>query len=157
MNNMWNRIDLFNYGFHFLTFFLAGLAVNLPPCVYPMMTVTVSLFKPPQARPADGGGQQVRLLTSFGKAFVYVLGMAVMYSSLGVFAAMTGALFGGILQNKWVVLTVAILMLGLALSMFGVLQIRIPSRLLQKLEGLRKIRFFGLFFAGMFVGIFAAP
>ena len=139
-----------NYFLHFLTFFITGLAVNLTPCVYSMLTVTVSLFKPPQ-------GQQVRLFVSFGRAFVYVLGMAVMYSSLGVFAAMTGVLFGGILQNKWVVLTVAVLMLGLALSMFGVFQIRIPSGLLQKLERLRKIRFFGLFFAGMFVGIFAAP
>ncbi|HCI43994.1 MAG TPA: hypothetical protein DE315_00460 [Candidatus Omnitrophica bacterium] len=139
-----------NYFFHFLTFFIAGLAVNLTPCVYPMLTVTVSLFKPPQ-------GQPVKLLPSFGRALIYVLGMAVMYSSLGVFAAMTGALFGGILQNKWVVLTVAVLMIGLALSMFGVFQINIPSGLLQKLERLRKIRFFGLFFAGMFVGIFAAP
>lgn len=146
-----------NYFFHFLTFFITGLAVNLTPCVYPMLTVTVSLFKPPQAGPATGGGRQARLLVSFGRAFVYVLGMAVMYSSLGVFAAMTGALFGGILQNKWVVLTVAVLMLGLALSMFGVFQIRVPSGLLQKLERLRKVRFFGLFFAGMFVGIFAAP
>ncbi|MDO8580806.1 MAG: cytochrome c biogenesis protein CcdA [Candidatus Omnitrophota bacterium] len=146
-----------NYFFHFLTFFITGLAVNLTPCVYPMLTVTVSLFKPPQASPATGGGQQVKFLVSFGRAFVYVLGMAVMYSSLGVFAAMTGALFGGILQNKWVVLTVAILMLGLALSMFGVFQFRVPPGLLQKLERLRKVRFFGLFFAGMFVGIFAAP
>lgn len=139
-----------NYFFHFLTFFITGLAVNLTPCVYPMLTVTVSLFKPPQ-------GQQVRLLSSFGKALIYVLGIAVMYSALGVFAAMTGALFGGILQNKLVVLTVAILMLGLALSMFGVFQLRVPSGLLQQLERLRKARFFGLFFAGMFVGIFAAP
>lgn len=154
-----------NYFFHFLTFFITGLVVNLTPCVYPMLTVTVSLFKPPQ-------GQQVRLLPSFGRALIYVLGMAVMYSSLGVFAAMTGALFGGVLQNKWVVVTVAVLMLGLALSMFGVFQIRVPSGLLQKLERLTrlpsasprgeparqgKIRFFGLFFAGMFVGIFAAP
>src|SRR3989338_4336151 len=146
-----------NYFLHFLTFFITGLAVNLTPCVYPMLTVTVSLFKPPQARPASGGGQQVRLLTSFGKAFVYVLGMAVMYSSLGVFAAMTGGLFGGILQNKWVVLTVAVFMLGLALSMFGVFQFRVPSGLLQKLERLRKVRFFWLFFAVLFVGIFAAP
>lgn len=139
-----------NYFFHFLTFFITGLAVNLTPCVYPMLTVTVSLFKPPQ-------GQSVRLLSSFGKALIYVLGIAVMYSALGVFAAMTGALFGGILQNKWVVLTVAVLMFGLALSMFGVFQIRAPSGLLQKLERLRNVRFFGLFFAGMFVGIFAAP
>ncbi|MCA9398681.1 MAG: sulfite exporter TauE/SafE family protein, partial [Candidatus Omnitrophica bacterium] len=145
-----DTINLFDYSLHFLTFFLAGLAVNLTPCVYPMMTVTVSLFKPQQ-------GEKVRLASSFGKAFVYVLGMAVMYSSLGVFAAMTGALFGGILQNKWVVLTVAVLMLGLALSMFGAFQLSMPSGLLQKLERLRRIRFFGLFFSGMFVGVFAAP
>ena len=157
MNNMWDRIDLFNYGFHFLTFFLAGLAVNLTPCVYPMMTVTVSLFKPPQARPADGGGQQVKLSVSFARALIYVVGMAVMYSSLGVFAAMSGALFGGILQNKWAVLMVAVLMFGLALSMFGVFQIQVPASLLQQLEKLRSVRIFGLFFSGMFVGIFAAP
>lgn len=145
-----------NYFFHFLTFFITGLAVNLTPCVYPMLTVTVSLFKP--------DGQKVKLLPSFGRALVYVLGMAVMYSSLGVFAAMTGVLFGGILQNKWIVLLVAVLMLGLALSMFGLFQFRFPSGLLQKLESLTrlparqgKVRFFGLFFAGMFVGIFAAP
>ncbi|MBI5149926.1 MAG: thioredoxin family protein [Candidatus Omnitrophica bacterium] len=139
-----------NYFFHFLTFFITGLAVNLTPCVYPMLIVTVSLFKPPE------GQQHSRLLSSFGKALIYVLGMAVMYSSLGVFAAMTGALFGGILQNKLVVITVAVLMFGLALSMFGVFQLRIPSGLLQKLERLRKIKFFGLFLSGMFVGVFAA-
>jgi len=135
-----DNINLFDCSLHFLTFFLAGLAVNLTPCVYPMLTVTVSLFKPQQGQSLDSArdsalrASQVRLLTSFGRAFVYVLGMAVMYSSLGVFAAMTGALFGGILQNKWVVLTVAVLMLGLALSMFGVFQISVPSGLLQKLE-----------------------
>jgi len=143
-------INLLDYSFHFLTFFLAGLAVNLTPCVYPMMTVTISLFKPQQ-------GQQTRLFASFGRALVYVLGIAVMYSSLGVFAAMTGALFGGILQNKWVVVTVAILMLGLALAMFGAFQLRVPASFLQKLEKLRRVKFFGLFFSGMFVGVFAAP
>jgi thiol:disulfide interchange protein DsbD len=139
-----------DYLFHFLTFFITGLAVNLTPCVYPILTVTVSLFKPTQGRPA-------KPLASFGSALVYVLGVAVMYSSLGVFAAMTGALFGGILRNKWVVVTVAVMMLGLALSMFGVVQLRVPSGVLQALERPRRIRFFGLFFAGMFVGIFAAP
>jgi len=149
-----DMINLFNYSLHFLTFFLAGLAVNLTPCVYPMMTVTVSLFKPQGDSPHSG---TVPVSASFGRALVYVLGMAVMYSSLGVFAAMTGALFGGILQNKWIVLTVAVLMLGLALSMFGAFQLSIPSGLLQKLERLRRVKFFGLFFSGMFVGVFAAP
>lgn len=142
--------DFFNLILHYLAFFLAGLAVNLTPCVYPMMTVTVSLFNPQQE-------SQVKLASSFGRALIYVLGMAVMYSSLGVFAAMTGALFGGILQNKWIVLTVAVLMLGLALAMFGVFQLRVPSQFIQRLDRLRRIKFFGLFFSGMFVGVFAAP
>ena len=142
--------NLLNYLYHYLTFYLAGLAVNLTPCVYPMMTVTVSLFKSSQER-------QVSVFASFGRALIYVLGMAVMYSALGVFAAMTGALFGGIMQNRWVVLTVAVLIFGLALSMFGVFQLAVPSGLLQRLEKLRRIGLLGLFFSGMFVGIFAAP
>ncbi len=142
--------NLTNYIFHFLAFYGAGLAVNLTPCVYPMLTVTVSLF-----RQKDSDGQ--RVAHSFRKALVYVLGLAVMYSSLGLLAAMTGTLFGGILQNKWVVLTTAFLMFALAFSMFGFYQFQVPSKLLGKLADLRKTNYWGLFFSGMFVGIFAAP
>lgn len=134
----------------FLTFFLTGLAVNLTPCVYPMLTVTASLFKSRQTQ-APGLGY------SFLKAACYVLGIAVMYSALGYFAASTGKLFGSVLQNKWVLTAVASLMFVLAASMFGLFQLRVPVGLLNRLGGARKADFFGLFLSGMLVGVFAAP
>lgn len=139
-----------NHLLQFLGFFIAGLAVNLTPCVYPMLTVTASLFK-------VKGGERRLLWHSFSRALAYVLGIALMYSTLGYFAASTGRIFGSILQNTWVLLSVAGVMFVLALSMFGVFQIRFPSELLSRLGGLRKANYAGLFLSGMFVGIFAAP
>jgi thiol:disulfide interchange protein DsbD len=136
------------HGLEFFGFFLAGLAVNLTPCVYPMLTVTASLFKPKGAE---------TLGHSFAKALAYFLGIVIMYSVLGYFAASTGKIFGGALQNSWVLGGVAALMFALAFSMFGFFEISIPSELLTKLSGLRKANYFGLFASGMFVGIFAAP
>ncbi len=138
-------------GISFFGFFLAGLAVNLTPCVYPMMTVTASLFKKKDAEEKEA------VFYSFMKALFYVLGMAVTYSALGYFAATTGKLFGGILQNKWVLLSVAIMMFLLALSMFGLFQLSVSTTLLNRLGGLRKVSYGGFFFSGMMVGIFAAP
>src|SRR4029078_6824906 len=80
----------------FVFIFLMGLALNLTPCVYPMMGVTVSLFG------AQGGGGAGGGLRALPKAVLYVLGIALMYSTLGVIAAMTGGLFGGWLANPWV-------------------------------------------------------
>ncbi len=132
----------------FVGFFFAGLAVNLTPCVYPMLTVTASLFKP-------RSGETIK--HSFGKALVYVLGIALMYSTLGYFAASTGKIFGAALQSTWVLLAVAVMMFTLSLSMLGLFQLTVPTELLSRLSGLRKANYIGLFFSGMFVGIFAAP
>ncbi len=139
-----------HHGIAFLGFFFAGLAVNLTPCVYPMLTVTASLFK---AKRTEGES----LRHSFSKALAYFLGIAVMYSALGYFAASTGKLFGSFLQNSWVLGSVGVLMLILALSMFGVFQLSAPAGLLNRLGGLRKAGYAGLFASGMLVGVFAAP
>lgn len=136
--------------FNFIGFFAAGLAVNLTPCVYPMLTVTASLFKP---KP----GTHETLQHAFTKAFVYVLGIALMYSTLGYFAASTGRLFGAALQNSWVLGGVALMMFTLALSMFGVFKLQAPSWVLNTLGGFRKANYLGFFISGMCVGIFAAP
>ncbi len=134
----------------FIGFYLAGLAVNLTPCVYPMLTVTASLFKPKK-------DSHETLRHSFLKAFVYVLGIVLMYSTLGYFAAFSGKLFGSALQSRWVLGAVALMMFALALSMFGLFQIRMPQELLNKLSGLRKADYVGLFLSGVLVGYFAAP
>ena len=65
--------------------FLIGLALNLTPCVYPMLSVTVSLF---------GGQEETNPLRALGKASLYVAGIVTMYSRPGVLAAYTGRLFG---------------------------------------------------------------
>jgi thiol:disulfide interchange protein DsbD len=131
----------------FVSFFAAGLALNLTPCVYPMISVTVSLFRPKHHE---------TISHSFAKALAYVLGIVLMYSALGLFVALTGSLFGGILQNKWVLLVIGALMFALALSMFGAYQIQVPAWLLNRTRR-REISYWGLFVSGIFVGVFAAP
>lgn len=128
--------------------FFVGLALNLTPCVYPMLSVTVSLF---------GVNTEKNLGIVFMKALVYVLGMATMYSLLGVSAALGGGLFGSWLQSPWVLIGIAVLMIALALSSFGVYQLQLPYWLTSKLGGTTGTGFLGLFGSGLVVGLFAAP
>jgi thiol:disulfide interchange protein DsbD len=132
----------------FLTLFLIGLALNLTPCVYPMLGVTVSIFGARRAAPP---------LQVFGLAVVYVLGIALMYSSLGLIAAFTGGLFGGVLANPAVLIGIGLLFIGLSLSMFGLYEIQIPSALLNRLGGNTTTGVLGTFVSGLLVGVFAAP
>lgn len=134
----------------FIGIFFIGLALNLTPCVYPMLSVTVSLF----------GGENGRegVARSFSMASAYVLGIALMYSVLGVAAAYTGSLFGSWLQSPWVTGGIGVLVLGLALSMFGLYELRPPRRMQQKLGGMGGTAgAVGHFLSGLAVGVFAAP
>ncbi|HXV13632.1 MAG TPA: cytochrome c biogenesis protein CcdA [Candidatus Krumholzibacteria bacterium] len=133
--------------FAFVLVFLGGLALNLTPCVYPMIPITVSYF----GGQAKGRGGRTVLL-----AALYLLGMAVMYSTLGLVAALTGSLFGSALQNPIVLAVIALVMVGLALSMFGVYEIRVPTRL-AGVAGTAKQGTVGSFLMGLTVGIVAAP
>ena len=128
--------------------FLLGLGLNLTPCVYPMLSVTLALF---------GVRQEANRGRSFLKALVYVLGMATMYSVLGTMAAFTGGFFGALLQNKIVLIAIALLLAGLALSMFGVYTFQLPSQLVNQFAGKRGTHLAGIYVSGLFVGIFAAP
>lgn len=131
-----------------LGIFLIGLALNLTPCVYPMISVTVSLF---------GQKNESNTLKVFGQAVVYVLGIASMYSALGVIAALTGGLFGSWLQSPWMLGFIGFLMFGLALSMFGLYEIQVPYWLTSKLGSGNTTGTIGTFISGLVVGIFAAP
>jgi len=129
--------------------FLLGLGLNLTPCVYPMLSITVSLF---------GGRKENRgHLASFLKAGVYVLGIATMYSALGVAAALTGELFGSLLQSKFVLIGIALLLCTLSLSMFGFYNFQAPAWLIQKIGSEKRAGFLGIYFSGLLVGVFAAP
>ncbi len=133
----------------YIAYYFAGLALNLTPCVYPMLSVTVALL----GKQEEGSKLSNRIL----KSSVYVLGMATMYSSLGVIAALTGGFFGDWLSHRWVLLGIGILIFALSLSLFGVYQLQVPTGILSKLNQKRGVGLLGIFLAGLFVGIFAAP
>ena len=131
----------------FILVFLAGLALNLTPCVYPLIPITISYF---------GGQTEGKKGKLLGHAIIYVLGMAITYSMLGVMAALTGSLFGAALQNPYVLVAIAIILIALALSMFDLYEIRVPN-FLTNFAGRAKQGYFGTFFMGLTVGIVAAP
>lgn len=134
----------------FLTFiliFLGGLALNLTPCVYPIIPITIGYF---------GGQAEGRKGGALIHAVLYVLGMAVTYSALGLIAALTGSLFGSAMQNPIVLIIIALVLVTLALSMFNLYEFRLPS-FMTNLAGGRKRGLFGTFFMGLTVGIVAAP
>jgi thiol:disulfide interchange protein DsbD len=131
----------------FLLVFVGGLALNLTPCVYPLIPITLSYF---------GGQTEGRKGSLLMHAIIYVLGMAITYSILGVIAALTGSLFGAALQNPYVLIAIAVILVGLALSMFDLYEIRVPA-FLSNFAGGAKQGVFGTFFMGLTVGIVAAP
>lgn len=128
--------------------FILGLMLNLTPCVYPMLAITVTIL---------GKTSDQQSAPPFVRSLAYILGMATMYSTLGVAAAITGGMFGSLLQSTAVLLAIALIFLALSLSMFGLYELQPPARLLNKIGSGRSTTLFGLFVSGLFVGIFAAP
>lgn len=127
--------------------FLGGLALNLTPCVYPLIPITIGYF----------GGQsegKTSRLTLMG--LLFMLGMAVTYSIVGVVTSLTGAVFGSLLQNTIVILVIVAIFIILSLSMFGVYEFKLPDSLVAKAGG-AKGGLFGAFFMGLTMGIVAAP
>ncbi len=131
----------------FVFIFLGGLALNLTPCVYPLIPITVSYF---------GGQAGGRTSRTFVLALFYVLGMSLTYSVLGTAAALTGGLFGAALQNPVVIAIIAAVLLGLSASMFGLWEIRMPS-FLSRRTGKARQGVWGAVVMGLTVGIVAAP
>jgi hypothetical protein len=110
-----NRWDLIRYGA------LGGVAQAL--------TILGILMLEP-VRSMEGG--------TLGLALMYVLGMSVTYSALGVVAALTGALFGSAMQNPIVVAIIVVVMLALAASMFGLWELRVPGWAMRAAGGERQ-------------------
>lgn len=135
------------YFFALLISFGAGLATSLTPCVYPMIPITVSVFGARQA-----GRLQAALLSS-----VFVLGIAATFTTLGIVAAVSGTVFGAALSSPWVMGGVAVLFIALALSMFGLFNMNLPSSWQSKLSELGGSGYGGAFVLGLVCGIIASP
>lgn len=127
--------------------FLAGLALNLTPCVYPLIPITIGYF---------GGQAEGKTSRLFFLGVLYVLGMAITYSVIGVVTSLSGAVFGALLQNPFVIMAIALLFVLLALSQFGVYEFKLPDALVMKAGG-AKGGAYGALFMGLTMGIVAAP
>lgn len=123
-----------------------GLIVAFTPCVYPMVPVTVGYF----GTQGDKRTSRVVLL-----AVMYVLGLALTYSALGVAAAATGGIFGSAMQSPPVLIGIAVVLVALALSMFGLFEIQAPSFVQSRASG--KSGVLGALFMGLIFGIVCAP
>ncbi|MEY4763455.1 MAG: hypothetical protein RI907_128 [Pseudomonadota bacterium] len=101
-----------------LVFFLAGVLLSLTPCVLPMVPILSSIIIGQRERVSRGRG--------FALALSYSQGMALVYTALGVAAGLLGQGLAAYLQHPWVVLGFAVLMVLLALSMFGLYELQLP-------------------------------
>lgn len=139
----------------FPALFLAGLLMNATPCVYPVIPITINVLSrfgaghPPSA---DERRRRRHLLP-----FVYVLGMVISYSLMGVVAAMSGGIFGGLLQNVWVTFAVAALMFVMGLWMLGVFNSNALQNFAHKLPVSEKHPVVGVATMGAVSGLVSAP
>ena len=129
-----------------LAIFVLGLALNLTPCVYPLIPITIGYFS---QQSGSSAGRRVALSS------LYVLGIAVTYSALGVFSALSGKLFGAWLQHPGVLVFFAALMLVMASSMFGAFELRVPQFISNRSGGQSGLG--GALTMGLVIGIVAAP
>ena len=132
----------------FILVFVAGVVTSLTPCVYPLIPITVSIF---------GANESAGVLKSFLLSLVYVFGIIITYSVLGVVVASTGAVFGQVMANPWVIGFISLILIALGLSMFGVFEIQLPSSVQNRLNTVGGTGFIGAFAMGTVAGIIAAP
>ena len=133
--------------------FLAGVLTSLTPCIYPMIPITAAIVG--GAQTAAGGSSKARTL---GLTLAYVIGLALVYSLLGLIAGLSGSMFGSISTNPWLYFAMANVLLLAALSMLDVLPIRLPAWLLTRATSAgQNGGLGGAFVMGAMSGLVAAP
>src|SRR3954447_14520286 len=143
--------DLLSRGYlvAFATVFVGGFLTSLTPCVYPMISITVSLF--------GARGDNVSRSRAMALAATYVGGIGAMYTGLGVSFALAGRAFGTFMASPYVMVPIAILFFVMAASMFGAFELALPTGLQTRLSGVGGKGFGGAFLMGLVGGIIAAP
>lgn len=134
----------------FLAVWTGGLLTALTPCVYPLIPVTVSIF---------GARKTARRSEAALLSGAYVLGMAAMYSALGVSAALTGRLFGRFMSDPRVIGAIALVFAALAASMFGAFELELPPPLRERFGRMSggSSPLAGAIAMGLVAGLIAAP
>ncbi|HAV38255.1 MAG TPA: protein-disulfide reductase DsbD [Massilia sp.] len=123
-------------------FILLGLGLAFTPCVLPMVPILSSIIV--------GEGGKVRRSRGFILSLTYSLGMAIVYTMLGVAAGLIGEGLAAALQNPWVLGAFAVLIVAMAMSMFGFYELQVPAAVQTKLAGVS-----GRQASGKLAGVFA--
>jgi thiol:disulfide interchange protein DsbD len=128
-------------------FALAGLLLSFTPCVLPMLPILSSIIV------GQAGRNTLNTSSSRAKGFslalAYSLGMALVYTALGMAAGLAGEGLAAALQNAWVLGAFALLLVGLSLSMFGVYELQLPGSLQTRLTEVS-----GQLQGGQYLGVF---
>jgi len=132
----------------FLAVFAAGFLTSLTPCVYPVIPLIMGYV---------GGRTGGNRWKGFSLSLLFILGLAVVYSLLGVVAAATGSMMGVSFQNPWMVGIIAAIFIVMGASMAGLFTIQPPAALAGKMGRGPKNQVLGAMVMGGISGIIAAP
>jgi len=142
-----------NFGFVLAGFLLLGLLLAFTPCMLPMIPILSGIIA--------GEGARLTKSRALALSCIYVFSMALTYAAAGIGAAYAGSLIATYLQNVWVLGAFALIFVVLALSMFGVYDLRLPVFLEQRLyasqERLRGGRIASVAAMGVFSAIIVSP
>ncbi|MEH0690815.1 protein-disulfide reductase DsbD [Vibrio cholerae] len=135
-----------------LLFLALGIGLAFTPCVLPMYPILTSIVL---------GGGQINTRRALGLSFVYVQGMALTYTLLGLVVAQAGLQFQAAMQHPAVLIGLSVLFVALALSMFGLYTLQLPSRLQTWLNQLSNQQqggnLVGVFSMGAISGLVCSP
>jgi len=136
--------------------FAGGVLTSLTPCIYPMIPITAAIVGGSEAN--EKGGARTNRWRPLGLTLTYVFGLALVYSALGLFAGLTGTLFGTVSTNPWLYFLMANVLILAALAMLDVLPVRVPSSLLARASSAGTAgRYSGALIMGALSGLVAAP
>ena len=130
--------------------FVAGVATSLTPCLYPMIPITLSIV--------GTGETSARRWHRIGLVMVYVVGLAAAYAALGLFAGLTGNMFGAVSTNPWLQFVMGNVMLASAAMMADVIPVPIPHPLRTRAAAAGVGgKVMGVLLMGLVSGLVAAP
>jgi len=137
-----------NLGLIALAFYIAGLLLAFTACVYPMIPILSSLIV--------GHGEKISTAKAFSLSLVYVMSMASVFAVLGILVGLSGYNIQPLFQNPWVLSAFAALFVILALSMFGLFQLQMPSALQAKVNDLSNKQRGGTYTGVAVMGVLSA-
>ena len=134
--------------FAYVAAYLAGVLVSFTPCIYPVIPITAAVI---------GGQRDISGARGFVLSLFFVLGLALTYSALGVFAALTGKLFGTIQTSPLTLGVLGGLFILMGLAMLDVFQLSLERYAPRKRTGGNRKGIFGSFMIGVTSGFILGP